>query len=203
MAMDDVAIGDFSKPLSDKKQAPPAPAAAPTKERLENAEKKLDAEASEAERTLKPRLSYEERLKEAGLTKEQAAEIVDNVLFKGYHSQEFNITPRMKIRLRTRQLRDTQRAQMYLEVSHPTYDTHYNEILMRYNAAASLEKWGNDVFEFPKKDDPTERIEQLFTQRLEYVNGLADPAVRLLFSKCWAFDRKIIVALEEGAIENF
>lgn len=202
MGMDDVRIGDFSKDLTEKKVAPPA-ATAQTKERLESAEKKLDEEATDAERTLKPRLSYEERLKEVGLTKEQAAEIVDDVLYKGFHFRDIPITSRMKIRLRTRQHRDMQRAQMYLEVSHPTYDTHYNDILMRYNAAASLEKWGNDVFEFPKKDDTNERVEELFNVRLNYVNGLADPAVRLLFSKCWAFDRKIIVALEEGAIENF
>jgi hypothetical protein len=202
MGMDDVRIGDFSKDLTEKKVAPPA-ATAQTKERLESAEKKLDEEATDAERTLKPRLSYEERLKEVGLTKEQAAEIVDNVLFKGFHTQDIPMTPRMKIRLRTRQLRDTQRAQLYLEVSHPSYDTHYNEILMRYNAAASLEKWGNDVFEFPKKDDAPERVEQLFKQRLDYVDSLADPAVRLLFTKVWGFDRKVIVALEEGAIENF
>lgn len=199
--MEETRIGDFSTPLIAKPAA--ANATGDTKVRLEAAEQNLESEANAAEAALKPLKSYEERLKEVKVTKEQAADIIDSVLMKGFWSETVPVTSRINLRLRTRSARDTRRIQDYLEVARPQYDAHYNEILSRMTLAASLEQFGKDVFTFPGKDAKTEEYEEAFHKRSQYIESLADPALRLLFMKLWTFDEKIRVILSEGTIENF
>jgi hypothetical protein len=199
--MEETRIGDFSKPLVEKPAA--AGATGDTKVRLEAAEQNLEAEANTAEAALKPLKSYEERLKEAGVTKEQAAEIIDAVIMKGHWSEPIKITERIKLRLRTRSARDIRRIQDHLEVQRPIYDAHYTEIMGRMSLAASLESLGADKFTFPGKDAKSEEYEAAFQARVNYIENLADPTLRLLFLKLWTFDEKIRVVLSEGVIENF
>lgn len=199
--MEETQIGDFSKPLIGKPTT--ASAAGDTKVRLEAAEQNLESEANAAEAALKPLKSYEARLEEVKVTKEQAADIIDAVLMKGYWSETISVTSRINLKLRTRSARDTRRIQDYLEVARPQYDAHYNEILSRMTLAASLEQFGKDVFAFPGKEAKTEDYEEAFQKRSQYIESLADPALRLLFMKLWTFDEKIRVVLSEGTIENF
>ncbi len=147
--------------------------------------------------------SYEDRLKEVGVSKEAAAVIIDDVLMKGAHSEDIALTPRIKLRLRTRTARDIRRIQEYLEASNPKFENHYQEILSRMSLASSLESFGKDQFAFPGRNDTNTNIEQAFANRLSYVEALPDPTLRLLFAKLWKFDNKVRVVLEEGAIENF
>lgn len=193
----EIRIGDFSKPLVEGKKT------GVTEAKLDAAEQRLEAEATQAEKAAAPLKSYEERLKEAGIAKDEAAKIVDDVLMKGSYSEEIPVTKRINVRFRTRLARDTQRIQEFLEVARPQYDNHYSEILGRYCLAASLEAFGHDRFEHPKKDASRETIEKLFQDRLMFCENLADPVLRLLLVKLYKFDNKVRVALEEGAIENF
>lgn len=194
---DDVRIGDFSQPVV------PAPPASPTKEALESAEKRLDSDAAKDEAALKPMKSYEERLKEVGVTREEAAEIIDAVLLKGYYSKEYNITKKIKVKFRTRSARDTERAQDMLEASPLTMATHYNDKLGRYLLAASLERFGDDKLDHATRGANKDDIEKSYATRLNYVEGLGDPALRVLFNKLRVFDTMIATVLEEGTIENF
>lgn len=199
---EEIKIGDFSKPLVEMKPAA-QPGESPSKARLETAENSLEAEAQSAEAALKPIKSYEERLKEAGVTKEQAADIIDAVIMKGYWSEPVKVTSRISVTLRTRSARDVRRIQDYLEVQRPVYDNHYSEILGRMMLAASLEKLGKDSFSFPGKDAKDNEYETAFQQRATYIENLADPVLRLLLLKLWAFDEKIRTVLAEGTVENF
>lgn len=191
---EDVRIGDFSKPIAP---------ASPTKEALESAEKQLDADAAKDEAALKPMKSYEERLKEVGVTREEAAEIIDAVLLKGYFAKEYNITKRIKVKFRTRSARDTERAQDMLEASPLTMATHYNDKLARYLLAASLEYFGTEKLEHSKRGDSKDAIEASYAARLNYVENMSDPALRVLFDKLRVFDTMIATVLAEGTIENF
>ncbi len=197
---DDIKIGDFSKPVVD----PPKGPASPTKEALDAAEERLDEAATKDEAALKPLASYEERLKQAGIDKAKAAEIVDAVLMKGFYAEDIKITSRIKARLRTRNARDTRRAQEILEAQRFTIDSHYNETLTRLLLAASLERFGDDTFKHPNPRKSSEsEIEKAFQERVAFVDGLPDPALRILFQKLFKFDQVVSTALEEGAIENF
>lgn len=204
-APDDVRIGDFSKPVAPPPKGKPADAPrSPTKEALDSAEAKLEEAVAQDEAAIKPMASYEEKLKEVGLSRDKAAEIIDAVLLKGFWSEEVKITSRIKARFRTRAARDTRRAHEILEAQRFTIDAHYNETLTRLLLAASLEQFGDDTFKHPSVRKSAEAdIEKAFQERVNYIDGLPDPALRILFAKLFAFDRKVAVALEEGSIENF
>lgn len=208
--MDEMKIGDFSQPLVDPAKAkvtpvmsPPAPGEPPSEENLSSTELRLTQEERETEAALKPKVDYEEMLKEAGIPLEEAAQIVDAVLFKGHYSEKIKLSSRVSVVLRTRQARDTSRAFTYLEVSKPLYEQHFNEIVSKYALAASLESLGTDTFVFPPQTASADEYEAAFQKRLNYVNNLPDPVLRLLFVKSYKFDEKVRVVLQEGAIENF
>lgn len=196
---DDLRIGDFSRPVVDA----PKPGTSPTKERLDALEGQLEGEANKAEASLKPMASYEERLREVGVTRAKAAEVIDAVLLKGSYSEDIPLTKSIMARFRTRNARDTKRAQEQIEAMRLSYDVHYNEAMARLLLAASLERFGDDTFKHPMRTAPQGDIEKSFFDRLTYVDGLSDPAMRLLLTKLSKFDRMVSVVLEEGSIENF
>lgn len=193
--LDDLRIGDFSRP--------PVEAAGTTKAALEGAEKRLDAEAAIVEAELKPLVSYEEKLKDAGVTKEQAASVVNSIMTKGFWSEEIKVTTTMRARFRTRSKKDTTRAQAFVEQQRPQYESHYAELLTHSLLAASLEQFGSDKFEHPGRKASDKEVEAAYQDRYAYVENLADPVYRLLATKLVAFDRKVAIVLEEGTIENF
>jgi len=204
---DDARIGDFSRPPVDPpKKTPTVPGAppSPTKDALEAAETRLDEDATKDEAALKPMATFEERLKEAGLSREKAAEIIDAVLLKGFYAEDIKITSTVKMRLRTRNARDTKRAQEILEAQRFTIDAHYSEAWGRLLLAASLEGFANDKFTHPNpRKDAFDVIEKSYQERIAYVDGLPDPALRVMLQRLFKFDQRVSVALEEGSIENF
>lgn len=210
MAADDVRIGDFSKPLVSGVPGLPSSATTPVlapkppaAERLEGVERQIEADAQRDEAALKPMQSYEERLARLKISREQAAEIIDGVLLKGFWAETVQISKRVTVRLRTRTARDTRRAQERIEMLKLSYEIHYGEMMARYLLAASLEACGNDKFDHPSRLDNEEAIEHAYLQRYRYVETLPDPTLRILFTKLRAFDEKIATVLEEGSIENF
>lgn len=196
-------IGDFSRPPVDVPAPASAPVstASPTKEKLDAVEQRLKTEASEAEAQLAPLEAYEKQLKEVGLTREEAARIVDDVLTKGYYEETFPITSRVKVTFRTRLARDIRRVHERLEADRYTIDSHYSMALSRYLLAASLSSFGTTKFAFPQ--GVTEETEKAYQARLEFVDGLSEPALQTIYPRLAKFDRKVAVAFQEGAIENF
>lgn len=189
-------IGDFSRPLVEQP-------ASPTEAALRKAEDQLDEASQRDEAALKPMTSYEDKLKEVGLTKNKASDIIDAVLIKGFYSEDIRITSKVKARFRTRNSRDTRRAQEILESQRISYDTHYNEVLSRLLLASSLEQFGNDKLSHPERKSSQEDIEKQFQERVAYVDSMPDPALRILMTQLAKFDRMVSTALSEGCVENF
>jgi hypothetical protein len=122
---------------------------------------------------------------------------------QGYYAEDIQITKRVKLRLRTRQYRDTKRAQDFIERTIPKYDAHYQEIVSRYALAASIEQFGPNKFSHPAAKATAEEVESSFDNRLTFVDSLLEPTLRILQSKLWKFDNKLRTVLEESAVENF
>lgn len=204
--MDDLKIGDFSRPVVSKtaptKAAPPQQQA-PIAQRLDSQEAILDKEASQVEEALTPLQTYEKAIQAIGVTRDRAAQMVDSLLQNGYWSEEVQLSRTVKARFRTRQYKDIERARTYLEITRPAHADLYNDILYKYQLAASLETYNKTTFAFPAKGDSEERITELFNLRLAFVDGLSDMLFRMLLSKLYKFDTKIRVVFDEGAIENF
>jgi len=218
--VEEVKIGDFSQPLVERPEstAPPALAAtvptvpttptgpdgtSPAADKLDAAEKRLNEKAKETEEALKPKVDYEALLKREGISMEDAAKIVDDVLFQGHYMETVQISKRISVDFRTRQAKDTARTMVYLEIAKPLYENHFSEVISKHSLAAALERVGEDKFSFPGHSATRDAIEDAFQKRLEYVNNLPDPVLRLLFVKLSKFDEKVRVVLQEGAIENF
>jgi hypothetical protein len=197
---DELRIGDFSKPVATRA---PKVTESPAKQNLEAVESRLDTEAAQDEAALKPLQSYEDKLKEVGLTKSDAAKILDDVMMRGHYAEDVQVTPRFRARLRTRNARDTRRAQEILETQRLTYDSHYAESLSRILLASSLEVFGDERLPHPERRAPVAEVEDAFNNRMRFVESMPDPALRMMFKQLMNFDKKVAVALEEGAVENF
>lgn len=203
--LDDIRIGDFERPLIPNKPlkekvAPPAEAASP---KLDNAEDLLEQARNAVEKDLAPLERYERALKEIGVTKDEAAMIVDTILMQGYWSKEMDLTPKRKVKFRSRLYADTQRFHDYVEVTQPKNGAYYNEILFKFSLAASLEKYDDRTFSFPTKGSDDKAANVSFRERLDFVESLGDPAIRLLYARLAKFDEIVRVVMEEGAAENF
>lgn len=200
---DDVKIGDFSTPIAPRKTSDAALPASPKDTQLAGAEAAIDKEAAQVEQTLGPLEAYEKRLKEIGVTREDAASMVDTLLERGYWSEDVAITSRIKARFRTRQYRDVERLRNYIEVVRPQHPDYYNDILWKYQLAASIEMYKTTVFKHPSRNDSKDEVEKLFQARLTFVDEMGDPMFRMLGIKLAKFDEKVRNVFEEGAIEVF
>ncbi len=195
-------LGDFEKPLAPPPKKTVQPAGSSEKQ-LSSAEEQLAQAAQEAEQNLAPLERYEQSLKRLKITRDEAAQIVDTILTQGYWSKELPITPRCKVRFRSRLYSDTRRFLDYVEAVQPRNPSNYNELLYKYSLAASLEKFDKRVFGHPKDDADEAAVEDSFKKRLTFVEKCADSVVRVLYAKLHEFDEIVRVVMEEGAAENF
>jgi hypothetical protein len=205
MPADDLRIGDFSRPVTPAPrppdQAPARTAAVPA----DAAEAALGAEAGALEAELGPMRSYEEQLREIGVSREEAARIIDAIMNRGFWSEEVSVTRSIRARFRTRNSRDRSRAIEYIENARPAYEAHVQEMMNKQLLAASLESFAGDKFAHADaRTAKAEDIEAAFEARFRFVNGvISDPALNLLMRHFHKFDLKIRTVMQEGAVENF
>lgn len=152
---------------------------------------------------LSPVEDYQAYLKAQKISEAQAGEIVDNLFTQGFHSEKYKLTKRISVTLRTREHGDTLRLQSALEVQRPIYTHVMNELMARYNLAASLESFGDETFAFPKPRADKEEVERLFDVRLQFIERMADPAFYRLSDLLAKFDRTVAAVMREGVAENF
>ena len=139
-----------------------------------------------------PELTYEEKLKQHGITKEEAEEIIDALMVDGEYRKTYAITSKYNITFKTRLMEDQNRALSAIENQGPQYPTTVGNIVAEHNLAASVTRF---------RDIDFSKVEM--RKRLEWVRKLPDTVARLLASKLAKFDEMIMDVLDEGAIENF
>lgn len=207
-------IGDFQPPDRTTKRPPrqeadsaPEGDVAPSTQIPESeAEQEATERASLYEamsKGLSPIEDYRAFLKEQGISEDEAQDIVDNLFTQGYHEEVVPITKRVSAVLRTREHGDTLRLQMALEMNRPIYSHSMEEVMARYNLAASLARFNDKVFSHPERGATKEDIEKMFDERLQFVERMADPAFYRLSAALARFDRKVASCLREGVAENF
>jgi uncharacterized protein YlxP (DUF503 family) len=152
---------------------------------------------------LTPIEDYQKYLKEMDITLDEAQEIVDNLFTLGYHEEKVKLTKRIHAVLRTREHGDTLRLQTALEVQRPIFQHVMEEVTARYNLAASLIAYGDKTLPVAEKDATRERVEEVFDERLKFVEHMADPAFYKLTALLAKLDRKVAAVMREGVAENF
>jgi hypothetical protein len=147
---------------------------------------------------------YLEGLDQVGLDLVGARAIMESVLIKGFYEESFRIGP-LTAKLRTRSYADTLRAQRYLETESPTYHANVNDLVARYNVAASLAQWGDNIFAHPEDnpDHDDALIESEFNKRLRFVLGRPAIVTAKLMELVYKFDLKVAAVFAEGAPQDF
>jgi len=186
-------IGTFKTPLENKERLPRKEEEVPLPAEL--AEKKTEEKVADEPPKSRTQ-TYEEGLARVKLTKSEARLIMDTLLSNGYYEESEKLG-RLTVKIRTRNYQDTLRAQRTLELEQPQYPMSVNEILARYNVAASISAYGATVF--VEKDDP----EKAFQERLDFLMKLPGIVFQKLHEMVFKFDQKINAVFADGAPEDF
>lgn len=203
-------VGQFSGPRKNAPRMKPLQRKEDSKD-SESPEKKDSSEQIEeidlnAEQTLEDvHDEYLEGLKKVGLTISRARALMDEMLEHDYCTETHQWRKNKKVVIRTRSYKDTLRTQRYLEVESPTYAANVDEIIMRYNTAASLVRYGDHTFKHPE-DNPEasdEEIEDAFQIRLRFVERLPNVVMGKLGTLVHNMDVRMAAVFAEGAPEDF
>jgi len=205
MTTDAPMIGQFSGPQDNAPRLP-------TLKRTEPVETPPDVPAepekkTEADTTKTPEEVHAEflsGLKRAAIDVVKAREIMDQILEKSHYTEIHNLR-KTEIVIRSRNYRDTLRTQRFLEAESPTYAVNVDEIIMRYNVAASLVRFGQRIFDHPEDDDKSSNteIEKAFDARLRFTETLPSVVVGKLGTLVYNLDIKLQAVFAEGAPEDF
>lgn len=160
-------------------------------------------ETKSEEKELSVEEKYEQALAKYDLTLRDARSIMEQMLTKGFYSEEFKLGPITCV-LRTRVYEDLIRTQRMLESAKMEYSSSVQEALNRYNTAASLVRYGEKIFEHPDPQEATEtEIEETFEARLKYVQRLPQLAAVRVMQYSYEFDQKMIAVFGDGAPQDF
>lgn len=202
---------DFSGPKDNKPRTSPLQSKESVQEEEVEESQQSDADEdesgkTEAEPKETPEETYRKRLVELDIKPEEANKILDDILFNEGYTEEVLIGGRLKVVFRTRKYRDLQRTMRNMDNEAPLSPGHTNDLIARYNTAASLAQYKDIKFDFPDPSTPgvtTEQIEEAFQKRFEFLNNLDEPIVARIIAKMSEFDRKIGAVMADGAPSDF
>ena len=201
-------IGE-NKMFSGPKDNAPRAASLPGKQK-DKVEESLDIIAELAgskppvdEKVLSKEEQYEKNLVEFGITLRAARAIMEQMVTKGFYEEDFKVGP-ITCTLRTRVYDDLVRTQRLLETERPEYASAVQEMLNRYNTAASLVRYGEYTFDHPDAMTATEKdLEDAFEKRMHFVKRLPQLISVKVMQFSYEFDRKMIAVFGEGAPQDF
>lgn len=149
--------------------------------------------------------AYRDALEKAGITVIKAREILDAVVFKDCYQEDLALLgKRLKVGIRTRVYDDMQRIMKALESEAPAFPVHTDDLVARYNVAASLAYYQDTRFEFPDPQTATfNEVEEAFNLRMKFLIGLPTPVISRLITAVNEFDSIITAVFAEGAPEDF
>jgi hypothetical protein len=198
-------IGNYGKGKNDgptmapQAKAPPTPA----KTVVDAVEKTIEKDLVETGEVVDRALTYEEILKEEGITLEEANKIKHAVIINGFYSETTELMPGVTVTFRTRTYDDLRRFHQEIEAYQPKFLTERDEIAMRYFLAASLESFKGTTFTFPSPIREPEKAKAAFDQRHEFILELSEVLVQKLCEILHKFDKKTRIVWSEGAVESF
>ncbi len=147
---------------------------------------------------------YREDLEAAGISVTKAREILDAVVFKDCYTEDLLIHGRLKVGVRTRIYDDMQRIMVALETEAPAFHVHTDDLVARYNVAASLDYYQDTRFEHPNPETATfDELSAAFDSRMKFLLARPTPIIASLISAVNKFDSTMSAVFAEGAPEDF
>lgn len=184
---------DPPRPAAEVAKAQPSNAPTPTTAPAEKPTQKDDPPA-EVEPTLTPKERYAKRLEDEGISVDVARAIFDAVISKGYYEEYVHVGSQ-RATLRTRLYDDHLRLQTALEMTRPGLVLSQEDMITRYNLAASLYEWRGKAYKHDTDDD--------FDAVMLEIKRMPAPLYSLLVQKLSDFDRKVMLVFSEGATDSF
>ena len=150
--------------------------------------------AAEPEVELTPKERYEKRLEDAQISREVANAIFDAVMSKDYYEEYIKVGEQRAV-FRTRMYEDHLRLQTALELQRPGLVLSQEDMITRYNLAASLYEWRGKPLKHDSDDD--------FDKVLNIIKRMPAPVYSLLAQKLAEFDQKVMTVFSDGATDSF
>jgi hypothetical protein len=153
-----------------------------------------------------PEELYRKNLEDNKIPISLAREVLDDIFCKNCYEYSLKLGGRISVTLRTRVGADTKRVLGHLEAMAPSLPIHSQDIIARFNVAASLLKYGDTTFDFPVKGvngADVNTVETAFETRLNFLDTLAAPILERLIQEVHLFDRKMALITADGAPEDF
>jgi hypothetical protein len=159
-----------------------------------------DLTAADEEAALKvapvdPKAKYLQDLERLKVTKEEAARIIDEMLFQGGYSEEMQVTKKLKIKFRTRGQKAVDRLNKAIDSVNPQFNGSLYSLIAEYNLAHSLIQYGPHLFDSVSDAN--------FDAALIFIKSLPSPVFQVLATKLSKFDEKLATIMTEGVVEDF
>jgi len=171
----------------------------------------LDDEASKLHEMLEqmdaPRRSPQEQWKEEleldGVTPEDAAKILDAVITNGMYEETYRMG-KLVVKMRTRNTSDADRVIEAIQDFKPETNGTLSHLIARMNLAASISTFGEKEFNFTTPNDGNrDQLEVEFTERYNFLSNIPSQLFFSLTQVLEKFDRRVQLACDPRAIENF
>lgn len=198
-------VGDFRGTDQNKPRLPPQPPPESTSVPPSSVEEAVPEDPTSPEAIavavvkdldlLTPAERYREQLKRMKIDLKDAEAIYDGVLTKGYYEEYVRLRGNQRAVFRTRMYDDHLRLQTILEMQKPQLAISQDELITRYNLAASLYEWNGQALKHGSDDD--------FDKVMTLVKKLPGPLFTVLSRELSKFDAKVMAVFDEGADANF
>lgn len=151
-------------------------------------------EAATDDEKLSPAERYEKMLARNEIDRNYASGVVDAILSKGYFEEYVHIRGK-RATFRTRTYDDHLRLQSALEFEKPTLALSQDDLITRYNLAASLCEWNGKKYPHDSDKD--------FETIMADIRKLPLPVFSMLARELSKFDAKMMLIFSEGAPDSF
>lgn len=198
------------RPLSDSTLKAPVEQEEPELE-VEQEVTHLDDEAVKLQEMLdemeaprrSPRELWIEELEYENMSQDAAAKILDAVITNGMYEESYKMGS-LVVRVRTRTTSDADRVIESIQDFKPETSGTLSHLIARMNLAASISQFGEKKFNFsPANDGNQDLLEQEFSERYNFISKLPAQIFFSLTQVLERFDRRVQLACDPRAIENF
>lgn len=194
-----MAIGAYTAPSEQTAKTPTTPAGAVAA----GIENDLQDDIKENQGREQKNKSYTEILKDNNILVNDAQAIVDDLMTKGYYSEDIQVTKRITVTFRTRSHNDYLRYNTALQILNPRFKQEEEELAIRYCLAGSICRFDKTNFEHPVPKTEDAEVQRMFDARLDWIEKQPERLIALLAVKLNKFDQRIMVVMSEGVAENF
>lgn len=147
--------------------------------------------------------TWEEKVKEAGLTEPQARGIMREVMANGYYQREFvALGGEVRFTLRSRDGFTRNRLAEARDTIRSNDARVHTQVEFRTLLAGSLVVYNGAALKFADPSD-TAAMYEANAARLAFIDRLSDPVLDIMMRRLGEFDRWVYAAMWDGAVTAF